>query len=123
MKRADELSYHEKLSAHYLRDDNAYTVRREYLKEYVGSQCWVVMHPDEYDRCYLVDMLNRTCTCEDYTCFCHIAEIDCKHILALEKDWEELTGLKFEPRLKDWRLERPSLNVIAVLSDDPYSLD
>ena len=122
MNRAHDLSYSEQLDAHYRRDDNAYCVRKDYHKEYVGAQCWVVMHPDEHERCYLVDMLNRTCTCEDYLCFCQAAEIDCKHILALSGLWEEQTGLKFEPRLKDWRLERPSLNILPVMGDDPYAL-
>lgn len=61
-------------------------VEQTYITEYVGLQSWVVMHPVEFERCYLVDMINRRCTCMDWMCQPDKdAARDCKHIIATER--------------------------------------
>lgn len=77
------------------RRDRACEVREDYETEYVGCQCWVVQHPDEPERCYLVDMIERRCTCPDWSCTAHGLGIDCKHIVAIGPMWEEFTGQVF----------------------------
>jgi predicted nucleic acid-binding Zn finger protein len=76
------------------RAERAEEVKAEYKIVYVGSQCWVVVHPNDDERAYMVDMIRRHCTCPDYVCMASGLEIDCKHILAVVPMWEALTGLK-----------------------------
>lgn len=80
------------------REHRAGTVRETYSIEYAGNLAWVVMHPDEEKRCYLVDLIKRSCSCPDWWGFCQGKDIDCKHILAVYPLWERLTGLKWEKR-------------------------
>jgi hypothetical protein len=77
------------------RRERAGIVRAEYALDYIGLQAWVVRHPEDGDRCYLVDMINRSCSCPDSRCFRIDGEqIDCKHILGLQPEWERLTGIR-----------------------------
>ena len=78
------------------RRERAVEVRETYEIEHAGAQCWVVLHPDEPERCYLVDMLARHCSCPDWSCTAAGLGIDCKHIIAVAPLWETLTGLRFE---------------------------
>jgi hypothetical protein len=84
------------------RRERATEVSETYQIHYAGCQCWVVRYPGESegdeDRCYLVDMVRRSCTCPDFWGYCQEREIDCKHIGALVSDWEQLTGLKWVHR-------------------------
>ena len=70
----------------------AVEVTETYEAEYVGLQSWVIQHPTEPERCYLVDMLNRDCSCPDHSCQDNEPKLDCKHIIALVPLWQELTG-------------------------------
>jgi hypothetical protein len=76
------------------RQERSYDVQANYLIEYVGLQAWVVQHPDEPERCYLVDMIREHCTCPDFCCTAQQVAIWCKHMLAVQPDWERLTGKK-----------------------------
>ncbi len=103
------------------RAERAEEVKADYFTEYVGSQAWVVVHPNEPERAYLVDMIERTCSCPDFVCTANGLEIDCKHLLAVIPLWEKLTGLK------DTRTEKPVpayekwfVPVMDPDPDDPY---
>jgi hypothetical protein len=74
--------------------ERSYDVQANYHVEFVGLQAWVVQHPDEPERCYLVDMSERKCSCPDWHCTVQGLGVDCKHILAIEPDWLKLTGKK-----------------------------
>lgn len=75
------------------REERAIVVAATYNIQFAGLQSWVVEHPDEPERCYLVDMIERNCTCPDWHCTVQNIGIDCKHILAVVPLWEALTGL------------------------------
>ena len=80
-----------------VRVERAEEVKADYVIEAVGSLCWVVVHPDEPDRAYTVDMLKRVCNCPDYQCTAAGLEILCKHIISVIPLWEQLTGVKYAP--------------------------
>lgn len=101
------------------REDRAFDVRTNYEFEYCGSQCWVVTHPDEEDRAYFVDMIERTCTCPDFGCTTNPMGMVCKHILAVIPDWEKLTGQTYEaPR----KIVKP-YDFVAVQDADANGVD
>jgi len=84
------------LDAIWERRQRAVEVREDYAIEYAGCQAYVVQYPDEPERVYFVDMIERRCICPDWWGYCSLdgRSIDCKHILAVQPLWEELTGTK-----------------------------
>ncbi len=104
------------------REDRAIEVRDTYLIEFVGCQAWVVQHPIEPERCYLVDFIERTCTCPDYNCYCqaHGRGIDCKHLLALLPRWEETTGVRLPFRLNGRAVADPGFVAIRDADRDEF---
>jgi hypothetical protein len=61
----------------------AVEVREDYEIVPLDLQAFVVQHPDEPERCYLVDLLKRRCTCPDWACTAQGMSIDCKHLIAV----------------------------------------
>ena len=106
-------------------------VRDGYHIEFVGSQSWIVVHPDEPERAYLVDLINMECSCIDFHAYCREKGLQCKHLLAVVPSWEELTGL----RLQDGRTETLAEynaryeeahrveNMQFKVYDDPFAAD
>lgn len=70
-------------------------VREDYEIVPLDLQSYVVQHPDEPDRCYLVDMIERKCSCPDWGCTASGMGIDCKHILGVSDPWANATGERF----------------------------
>lgn len=80
------------------RRERAVEVAETYDIEFVGAQAWVVQHDEEPERCYLVDMIARRCSCPDHECYrIEDRQIDCKHIVAIIPLWEKQTGLRDKP--------------------------
>jgi len=107
------------------RRERAVQVRESYDIEHAGAQCWVVLHPDEPERCYLVDMLARHCSCPDWSCTAAGLGIDCKHIIAVAPFWERLTGRTFERQERPLRPSDPldiafSMRMAEAATEDPY---
>lgn len=104
-------------------------VAATYIKTDAGSQCWVVTHPDEPDRSYVVDMANRTCNCPDFVCRARGMEIDCKHILAVAPEWERETSSVLPARTQTLFAEvfycpTKSVGLIGVrVNYDPQSIE
>ena len=68
----------------YERCERAREVQEHYHIEDAGARAYVVMHPDEPERCYLVDMIFHSCTCPDWCC--RNDQIGaCKHLIAIER--------------------------------------
>jgi len=98
------------------REARAIEVARSYHIEYIGLQAWVVQHPDDSERCYLVDMIARRCTCPDWCCTAQGVGIDCKHIIAVDPLWRELTGQTV--------CTSGDSRVFATdFADDPFAID
>ena len=70
----------------------AVEVRQRYIVEFAGMQAYVVTEPEDFDRSYLVSLLDKTCTCPDYGCQEDKESENhlCKHCYAVA----ELTGTK-----------------------------
>jgi hypothetical protein len=65
------------------RRDRAIGVAREYRDEQVGPMSWIVSHPEDDERSYLVDLGLVTCTCPDFTARMNPAGLPlCKHVLS-----------------------------------------
>lgn len=64
------------------RADRAIEVKRDYVIEKTADGVYVVMNPDENERCYVVDLTQETCTCPDFWGFCKDKGIECKHLQA-----------------------------------------
>lgn len=100
------------------RQFRAVEVAQTYLIEYAGCQTWVVQHPIEPERCYLVDMIAEHCTCPDYNCTANPMGIFCKHLLAIDPIWREMTGKERACFVQNGRPTTDS-GVIAVITPDP----
>jgi predicted nucleic acid-binding Zn finger protein len=98
------------------RIENSKEVIETYSTEYVGAQSWIVINPDEYDRCYLVDMIKHSCNCPDFQCQTTDNKLDCKHILAVEQSWRDMGFIK-EVVVK----EPPRVVFIPKYEDDPFT--
>ncbi|MFA5154175.1 MAG: SWIM zinc finger family protein [Clostridia bacterium] len=96
-------------------------VKATYGFEYVGAQAWVVQHPDDEGRCYLVDMVERRCSCPDWWGFANGQGIDCKHILSVQPAWEELTGKRL-PFVFRGKATADCGFVAVIESDDPFQI-
>jgi len=94
------------------RRQRAIGVKATYSHIGVGSNCFVVTHPDEPERSYLVDMTKRTCNCADFTCFAAGHEIDCKHLVAVA----EGEGIALPPR----SVNSPYWDTVAVKTTEYY---
>jgi hypothetical protein len=70
------------------RIERAVEVRDTYRVEQVGPLSWVVTHPVEPERCYVVDVGARSCTCPDYTARMNPGGLPvCKHLVAMADKW------------------------------------
>lgn len=107
------------------RIDRAIVVRNEYSIEHAGGQSWVVQHPDEPERTYLVDMSERKCSCPDYKCTASGLSIDCKHIIALIPVWEAMFCKAYDMQPKIARPEDfkalPQVKYIDPNSNDIWA--
>jgi hypothetical protein len=74
------------------RAGRAEEVRATYKIEELTPGLYMVQHPIEDERSYLVDLLQDTCECPDFGCRQNHANAACKHLIAM---WL-VTGRKFD---------------------------
>ena len=108
-------------------------VRLNYTIHEVGPGCFVVTHPDcktdpDSGRSYLVDLLEDTCNCPDYSC--RQDEIgphfDCKHKIAIREIERKLGRLyaKVENTEQPDVIKQSHKGFVETLKrvqDDPYA--
>lgn len=74
------------------RADRAEEVKATYKIEMLTPGLYMVRHPTEDERSYLVDLARATCECPDFSCRQNPDEGVCKHIIAM---WL-VTGREFD---------------------------
>ena len=63
-----------------------------YRIEEVANGQYIVQRIDDPMRTYIVDSINQTCNCPDFTIRKHL----CKHLLMFVKEEEEQTKINFQ---------------------------
>lgn len=102
----------------------AVDVRHRYHIEFAGMKCYVVTEPEDFERSYLVNLLDKSCTCPDWQCQ---EDKDgenhgCKHLFAVAELTGAKTGDSFERRASEnlAYAAKQKIVVDAKLDDEVY---
>lgn len=102
----------------------AIEVKATYTKTDVGSNCFVVTHPDDPERTYVVDLVKLDCTCPDMQCTAKPAGFFCKHVLAVAEGEQVALPEPKEPSMlthgADPESEKFSVAMAEFDNDNPW---